>query len=181
MGKESITVDAFKKLLRNATGYGIALPLGLAVKATAVFTGRERAVKLWGPAAAVVVKKLAQWTLIPKAKGPDDFDRFTQQMRRNISRLGLLYDIEVIRHDSNVLALQYANCPHAQAFIRMGLPEMGLHCCHSDWLIAEENKNNWDFSRDCQIGGGDELCNHTYICKTGQSAVLNKDNNHAAQ
>ena len=75
----------------------------------------------------------------------------------------LLYDIHVAYQDDDKIVLKYNNCPHCEAFCSFGLPEFGSYACDSDWVIADRNKNNWQFERNHQIGTGDSYCDHTYI------------------
>jgi predicted ArsR family transcriptional regulator len=76
--------------------------------------------------------------------------------------------IQVPHEDDDTLALKYANCPFCETFNLLGLPEMGAHVCQSDWEIAKDNADLWDFERSHQIGTGDEYCDHTYLRKQAQ-------------
>jgi len=151
-----------KKQFRIMIGFIITIPFYILINVFSLFIGRKEAIKFWGPVVTFIVKIMAEISLIPKVKSYKEFDVFVAKMKRNISFLGILYDVSVTYEDNDTIILNYKNCPHCEAFFTLGLSELGQYACDSDWEIARDNSDLWDFERNNQIGTGDNYCNHTY-------------------
>ncbi len=61
-----------------------------------------------------------------------------------------------------MIVLNYSNCLLCEGFFTLRMSEIGPYLCQSDWEIAKENVDKWDFERNHQIGTGDKYCDHTY-------------------
>ena len=153
------------KIIRNISGYTIALPFYILFLILRLFLKRETATDLLRPAVKRYVALLAEITIIPQINTSADFDKFMKKLKRNINFFKPLYDIGIQHEDGDKIILCYSNCPHCEAFLSLGLPELSKAACDSDWVIADKNRDFWLFERNHQIGSGDMYCDHTYIRK----------------
>lgn len=156
-----------KKTVRLSVGYLMVLPFFIFSYVFIFLTGRKRAVQIWGPIVSKYIQWIAELVFVPRIKDSNQFDVFIVKMKRTAQRMRLLCDIKIAYQDNDKIVLNYMNCPHCEALIKLGLPEIASYACNSDWDIAKKNINKWDFERNTQIGDGDEFCDHTYIRKQG--------------
>jgi hypothetical protein len=154
-----------KMVIRKTAGFCIAFPFFAIFNILRLFIVKESSLKCTGFLVKHYVAVLAELTLIPKINDSAKFDVFINKMKRNTKLLKPLYDITVFYEDNNKIVLNYTNCPHCEAFISLGLRDLCIYACDSDWIIANRNSEKWDFSRNHQIGTGDNYCDHTYIRK----------------
>jgi hypothetical protein len=150
-----------KKLFRLSVGLLIAVPYALAVRVTALFAGKERAVAFWGPYVAAFAKRLVVLTL-PRLKSTAEFDRFGAMLKANLRPWRPIYDFSVECIDEDTVQLLVRNCPFCEAFDTLGLSEMRPFVCQGDWEAARVYADKWAFEREHQIGTGDAFCDHTY-------------------
>jgi hypothetical protein len=155
-----------KRFLRNII-VGILLgPLIVLVHLAALFIGRQRAIKLAGPALTRIAKRsLRYW--VPQIERPEEFDTFGGRMRARFRLWKPLYDIAVTEETRDVFRIRVANCPFCEVLNGAGLRELSPYLCEGDWALARENADKWDFDRAHQLGPGDGFCNHTYLRKRG--------------
>lgn len=154
-----------KRLLRTTAGLLIALPFYALIHLCALFTGKNRAVEIFGPVVSALVTRTAEFILIPRINDPGRFDEFRRRITRNAALLRPLYDVSIVHQDAERIVFDYRNCPHCEAFRRLGLAQVNPYICDGDWQIAERHASAWDFQRSRQIGTGDDHCDHTYLRK----------------
>jgi len=154
--------QTMKQTFRKSVGMMLAVPFWVQVKILSLFVGRDRAVELSGPGVTLEGKVLGKLFIIPTIKDPGDFDVFVTKMKARMKLMKPLYDISVEHEDNEKIAFRYANCPMCEAVIALGLPELAPYFCQSDWEIARDFRDMWDFEREHQIGTGDSFCDHTY-------------------
>lgn len=154
-----------KRLLRTTVGLMTALPFHALIHLCALFTGKDRAVEIFGPVASALITRTAEFILIPRVDDPDKFDEFRAKITRNAAFLRPLYDVSVVYQDSDRIVFNYRNCPHCEAFRALGLAQVNPYICDGDWQIAKRHSSAWDFQRSHQIGAGDDHCDHTYLRK----------------
>lgn len=150
-----------KKLFRLGLGLMIAVPYGLAVRITALFVGKERAVAFWGPYVTALAKRLVALTL-PRLKSASEFDQFGPTLKAKMRPWRPAYDFSVECVDEDTVQLLVRNCPFCEAFDALGLSEMNPFVCQGDWDAARVYADKWAFERQHQIGTGDAFCDHTY-------------------
>ncbi len=153
-------------LFRKIIGLSLAIPFFILIKLFSLFIGRQKAIEFWGPAFTFYVKVIANIFIIPKINSPLEFASFVSRMKRNIWLMKPLLSTSVAYEDKDKIVFNYINCPFCEPFFTLGLPEMGPYACQSDWEIAKDNADKWDFERSHQIGTGDKFCDHTYKRKT---------------
>jgi len=151
-----------QQLFRKIVGLTVAVPFFVQVKLLSLFFGREKAIKLSGPAATLEGKFLGKLFIVPKIKSPEDFGVFVTRIKTRMKLMKSLYDVSVEEQNNDMIALRYGNCPICEAITSLGLPELAPYFCQSDWEIAKENDGVWEFEREHQIGTGDAFCDHTY-------------------
>lgn len=150
-----------KKLIRKIEGVFVVLPFIIATKSLSIFWGQQKAIEIVGPFATKFAKNtLKLW--IPKINGPEDFDSFPINMKKNFWIWRQFYDIQIIEENNDVFKLHIYNCPFCEAFNNLGLSKLSPYICEGDWEIAKENSDKWLFERNYQIGTGDSFCDHTY-------------------
>ncbi len=142
--------------------FPVIFPIASMVHICSVFMGKQKAIEFWGPSATLTAKVLGSIFMVPRINSPLKFDTFTSRMKTRIWLMKPLYDISIAYEDKDKIVLNYVNCPLCETFSALGVKEIGPHVCQSDWEIAKENADNWDFERNHQIGTGDEYCDHTY-------------------
>ena len=150
-----------QQMFRRCVGLMVALPYGLAVWASALFVGRERAVAFWGSRVAAFAKRLVMLTL-PRLENPSEFDQFGPRLKTNMRPWRSIYDFSVECVDRDTVQLLVSNCPFCEAFDTMGLSEIKPFVCQGDWEAAAVHSDKWTFEREHQIGTGDAFCDHTY-------------------
>lgn len=149
-----------KKILRDLTGYIVIAPFILCIKVLSVFSTREKAIALMSPLVIKAAKRFVR-ILVPYVKRASDFDEFKKTITSRAPKLWLFYDI-TFSESENLLKLHVANCPFAEIAKRLGYADLGPIMCHSDWEVAKDNFDKWDFERKHSIGEGDSFCDHTY-------------------
>ncbi len=150
-----------KKTLRNICGSVFVLPLVISIKLLSVFLGQQRAIKIIGPIVTQTIKIIG-WFWMPKIEGPEDFDSFSEQMKKTFWIWRPFYDFEISEESKDVFKLHFTNCPLCEALNNLGVPELNAYVCDGDWAIARDNSDKWIFERNHQIGTGDSFCDHTY-------------------
>jgi hypothetical protein len=150
-----------KKTFRNICGSVFVLPFVISTKLLSVFLGQQRAIKIMGPIVTKTVKAIG-WFWVPKINGPEDFDSFSEQMKKKIWIFKPLLDFKISEESKDVFKLQFTNCLICEALNNLGVPELNAYVCEGDWANARDNSDKWIFERNHQIGTGDSFCDHTY-------------------
>jgi len=152
------------KVFRTFLGYFYAAPFALAAYGFAVFIGKKRAV-------ARVGRWLTKTTvfclrpIIPNISTPSDFDAFKARIMRNFTFLAPLYDLKIADNTVDHVEFNVHHCVVTHAFRKLGLPDICKYACAADWVVAQKNKDCWEFARRQTIGTGGPFCNHTYMRK----------------
>jgi len=89
-------------------------------------------------------------------------------MRSRFSFWKPLYDIAVMEETRDVIRTRISNCPFCEVFNSVGPTELSPYVCESDWVVARDNADKWDFERAHQIGTGDDFCDDAYLRKRRQ-------------
>jgi hypothetical protein len=150
-----------KKILRQIIGFIVVSPFILLVYITAIFVGKEKAIKTWG-SSATFVSKLAIKSFVPNIKNADEFDSFASGMKANFWFVKAVYDFDIAEDNKNIFKLHIWNCPFCECLNVFGLSGLEPYVCEGDWVVAKDNIDKWDFERKHQIGTGDSFCDHTY-------------------
>lgn len=153
-----------KKIIRNLTGFIVVAPFILSIKLLSIFSTRDKAIAIISPILIKTAKRFVR-ILIPYVSTASEFDNFKKIIKSRIPRLKIFYDIQFTESD-NLLKLHVANCPFPEIAKRLGYADLGPIMCHSDWEVAKDNLDKWDFERKHSIGEGYSFCDHTYKRKT---------------
>jgi hypothetical protein len=151
-----------KKTLRSIFGSIFVLPFVISTKLLSVFLGQQRAIKIIGPIVTKIVKPLIKFLWVPNISSPEDFDSFSERMKKNFWIWKQLFDFKISEESKDVFKLHLTNCPFCEAFNNFGIPELNEYFCEGDWAVAKDNSDKWIFERNHQIGTGDSFCDHTY-------------------
>lgn len=149
-----------KKIIRKLTGFVVITPFILCIKLVAIFTTREKAIVIISPILIRSAKRFVR-ILIPYVNSASEFDKFKKIITSRIPKLKIFYDIQFTESE-NLLKLHVKNCPFAEMATRLGYADLGPVMCHSDWEVAKDNHDKWDFERVHSIGDGFNFCDHTY-------------------
>jgi len=150
-----------KKFIRNTIVALLFSPLIALIYLTSIFTGKDKAITLWGPFMTFLAKLfLRVW--VPRIESASDFDNFPSKMKANFWLWRPLFDFQVEEETKDTFKLNLWNCPFCEVLNAAGLSGLSPHVCKGDWDVADENKDKWIFEREHQIGTGDSFCDHTY-------------------
>jgi hypothetical protein len=154
-----------KQIFRQCVGFVVGAPFIVAIYISAVFIGKQRAIRLWGPAMTAYAKFFVKITL-PKIAQPSEFQRFVSKIKARF-RLWWrpIYDYDITYEDRNTLKFCFTNCPFCEALNMVKLSELNRYVCQGDWAAAHDYDDTWTFERQHQIGTGDAFCDHTYLRK----------------
>ena len=150
--------------IRQAAAFIIISPFVAVAYLLILFTGKKRAVKIIGPPVTAFAK-LSVKILVPDVKSAEDFDLFVKKFRSTVKYWKLMYNFSFLTPDKNTVKLHITNCPFCELLKKIGLKELNPYVCQGDWEYAKVCKEKWDFSRENQIGTGDNYCDHTYTRK----------------
>ncbi len=137
------------------------LPFIIATKLLSFFLGQQKAITTMGP----MITKFAKLVLrfwVPEINSPQDFDFFSEKMKKNFWIWKPFYDIQISEESKDVFKLHISNCPFCEVFNNFSVPKLSAYVCEGDWAISRDNSDKWIFERNHQIGTGDSFCDHTY-------------------
>ena len=150
-----------KKNFRQCIGFIVGSPFIVMTYLSSIFIGKEKAVKLWGPALTSYAKLIVKLT-VPKIKNASEFNRFSSGLKARFRLWSPVYDYSVAYEDSNTLKMHFSNCPFCEVLKTLGLSGLNPYVCQGDWAAAKDYADKWGFERSHQIGTGDSFCDHTY-------------------
>ncbi len=146
---------------RNILTALLLCPLIVRIYGTVLFSGKRKAVLVWGPVVTSLAKKsLRFW--VPEIQSAMDFDLFRAKMRSNLRYWRPFFAVRVVEDTKDTLRINISSCPVCAVFKVTGLADLNPYLCKGDWAKADENRDKWLFEREHQIGTGDRLCDHTY-------------------
>ncbi len=150
-----------KKSFRLLIGFAVAAPVALLTHLLSIYTGKQKAVELLGPAVTILAQGMQQF-FPPKIHNASEFDLFKSKLRDKQKIWRMLYDYPIEYPDEDTAQLVIRNCPFAEAVVHLKISEMGYYMCRGDWEVAKVNSGKWKFERRCTIGTGGTLCDFTY-------------------
>ena len=122
---------------------------------------------------AIVREALREWSrnlfLAIGARTPGTpQEKWAAMTAASMPRIGDAIDVDVVRHDADVMEFNVTGCRYADFFRALGEPELGgLLLCDADVYVAEAGSPDVEFRRTQTIMQGAKYCDFRYRMKGG--------------
>ena len=85
-----------------------------------------------------------------------------------LNDINVSHEYKVVEKTPEKVKIEFTNCPYANAFGKLGSPDIGIMFCLVDGPVAKLFNKDIDFKITKRIMKGDEICNHEYTLKSNK-------------
>ena len=94
-------------------------------------------------------------------------EKWAAMTAASIPRIGDAIDVDIIKHEADVMEFNVTGCRYAEFFRALGEPELGaLLLCDGDVYVAEVGSPDVELTRTQTIMKGGTYCDFRYRMKT---------------